>query len=501
VQWSCAETAWIKHSSLAARREVGYCIGRVGLAFEVPNEVVPMLLRSERKTHREPEVVEPYDYRELLAQVEGRKATVGIIGLGYVGLPLGLAAARAGVAAKGFDLDKTKVATLAQGKSYIRHIPTEAVSEAVSSGRFSATTDFALLSDMDVIVVCVPTPITKNCSPDISYILRAGETIRNNLRRGQLIILESTTYPGTTMGELRALLEQTGLKAGRDFFLAFSPEREDPGNQRFTTVHIPKIVGGDGPEATAVAESLYRSFGIRTVTVSSPDTAEAVKLTENVFRAVNIAMVNELKVVFGRMGIDIWEVIQAADTKPFGFMAFYPGPGVGGHCIPADPYFLTARAREFNMSARLTEIACEINRTMPEQVVDGIGKTLDVRFNRGLSGSKVLVLGAAYKKNVDDMRDSPALHLIDILLNRGSQVDYHDTFVPVLPRLHEFPDLEGRQSVPFDVRSLATYHAVVVATDHDGVDYEAVANHARLVIDTRNVFARHGLTSDNIVKL
>lgn len=460
-----------------------------------------MLLRSERKTYREPEVLEPYDHSELLGRVEARKATVGIIGLGYVGLPLGLAAARAGVTSKGFDLDKNKIAALAQGKSYIRHIPTETVSEAVSSGRFSATTDFALLGDMDVIIICVPTPVTKNCSPDISYILRAAETIRNNLRRGQLIILESTTYPGTTMGELRSLLEQTGLSSGRDFFLAFSPEREDPGNQRFTTVHIPKIVGGHGPEATAIAEALYRSFGIRTVTVSSPDTAEAVKLTENVFRAVNIAMVNELKVVFARMGIDIWEVIQAADTKPFGFMAFYPGPGVGGHCIPADPYFLTARAREFNMSARLTEIACEVNRTMPELVVDGIGKTLDVRFHRGLSGSRILVLGAAYKKNIDDMRDSPALHLIEILNGRGAQVDYHDTFVPVLPKLHEFPNLEGRQSVAFDARSLPSYHAVVVATDHDGVDYETVAAHARVVIDTRNVFARRGITSANIVKL
>jgi UDP-N-acetyl-D-glucosamine dehydrogenase len=460
-----------------------------------------MLLRSERKAQREMDVTEVVDHRELLARVESRRANVGIIGLGYVGLPLGLAAARAGVNATGFELDKSKVQALSQGKSYIRHISGESVSEAVASGRFSATTDFSLLRQMDVVVICVPTPITKNCSPDISYIIRAGETVRNNLRPGQLIILESTTYPGTTTGELREILEQTGLVSGRDFFLAFSPEREDPGNQRFTTVHIPKIVGGHGVEATAIAEALYRSFGIKTVTVSSPDTAEAVKLTENVFRSVNIAMVNELKVVFARMGIDIWEVIQAADTKPFGFMAFYPGPGVGGHCIPADPYFLTARAKEFNLSARLTEIACEINRSMPEKVVDGISKALDAHSGRGLCGSRLLLIGAAYKKNIDDMRDSPALHLFELLLDRGAVVEYHDTFVPVIPRLHEFPNLEGRQSVPFDARTLAGYHAVIVATDHDGVDYETVAAYAPMVIDTRNVFARNGLASANIVKL
>jgi UDP-N-acetyl-D-glucosamine dehydrogenase len=460
-----------------------------------------MLLRSERKAQRETDVSEIVDHPELLARVESRRANVGIIGLGYVGLPLGLAAARAGVTAVGFELDKIKVAALSQGRSYIRHIPAESVAEAVASGRFSATTDFSLLRQMDVIVICVPTPVTKNCSPDISYIIRAGESVRNNLRPGQLIVLESTTYPGTTTGELRGILEQTGLQSGKDFFLAFSPEREDPGNQRFTTVHIPKIVGGHGREATVVAEALYRSFGIKTVTVSSADTAEAVKLTENVFRSVNIAMVNELKIVFARMGIDIWEVIQAADTKPFGFMAFYPGPGVGGHCIPADPYFLTARAREFNMSARLTEIACEINRTMPAHVIDGVSKALDAHFSRGLSGSRLLLLGAAYKKNIDDMRDSPALHLFEILLSRGAVVDYHDTFVPSIPRLHEFPNLEGKQSVSFDARSLAAYHAVIVATDHDGVDYETVASYAPLVIDTRNVFARHGLSADNIIKL
>jgi UDP-N-acetyl-D-glucosamine dehydrogenase len=460
-----------------------------------------MLLRSEKSALREPDISEVYDYRKLLTLVEGRKANVGVIGLGYVGLPLALAAARAGVTARGYDLDASKIISLSQGRSYIRHIANEAVDEAISGGRFSATTDFTSLRAMDVIIICVPTPVTKNCSPDISYIIRAGESIRRHLRPGQLIILESTTYPGTTTGELREVLEESGLKSGQDFYLAFSPEREDPGNDRFTTVHIPKIVGGHGAEATVIAETLYRSFGIKTVTVSSPDTAEAVKLTENVFRSVNIAMVNELKVVFGRMGIDIWEVIQAADTKPFGFMAFYPGPGVGGHCIPADPYFLTARAREFNLSARLVEVACEINRSMPEHVIDGIAKTLDVHSQRGLAGSHILVMGAAYKKNIDDMRDSPSLHLIEILLRRGAKVDYHDTYVPVIPRLDEFPNLDGYRSVPISPESLARYQAVVIATDHDGVDYEMVGSYANLIIDTRNVFGRLGLAADNIVKL
>jgi UDP-N-acetyl-D-glucosamine dehydrogenase len=442
-----------------------------------------------------------YDYRDLLAKFESQTAKVGIIGLGYVGVPLALAAVRAGVATTGFDVDVKKVVALNGGSSYIRHISSDSIGEAVASGLFSASSNFAGLAEMDAIIICVPTPITKNCSPDVGYITSAADSIALHLRPGQLVVLESTTYPGTTSGELKTILERSGLKSGEDFFLAFSPEREDPGNERFTTTLIPKVVGGEGVEATALADTLYRSFGISTVTVSSADTAEAVKLTENVFRAVNIALVNELKTVFGRMGIDVWEVIQAAETKPFGFMAFYPGPGVGGHCIPADPYFLTARAREFKQSARLIEIACEINRFMPEAVVDGLAKALDQKRQRGLTGSRILVVGAAYKKNVDDVRDSPALHIIDLLEQRGASVDYHDSYVPTIPWQHEFPGLEGRRSVPLEARRLARYDAVLLATEHDDVDYGLIKNHAVLIADTRNAFAKRGLTADTIVKL
>jgi UDP-N-acetyl-D-glucosamine dehydrogenase len=353
---------------------------------------------------------------------------------------------------------------------------------------------------MDVVLICVPTPLNKHREPDLSFVVATTETIRPRLRRGQLIVLESTTYPGTTTEVLRPILETTGLMSGVDFFLAYSPEREDPGNINFSTSAIPKIIGGDGPDALELTKSLYQSFIKQVVPVSSPETAEAVKLTENIFRAVNIALVNELKIIFGAMQIDIWEVIEAAKTKPFGFMAFYPGPGLGGHCIPIDPFYLTWRAREFDIATRFIELAGEINTRMPYYVVDRIAEELDRRFSRGISGARILLLGIAYKKNVDDMRESPSLKLIELMEGKGATVEYHDPYIPVIPTTREHAKLAGRLSVDLSPESVAAYDAVLIATDHDSVDYSHLVRNARLVVDTRGVCRRHGISDDNVVR-
>lgn len=442
----------------------------------------------------------PHAQRLARAIADG-SAVVAIIGLGYVGLPLALAFAGKGTRVLGVDIDAGKVAAITAGRSYFRHIPSERVGAEVAAGRFAATDDFARLAEADAILLCVPTPLTAHREPDMSYIVATTEAVARHLRPGQLVVLESSTYPGTTDEVMRPILEKAGLVSGRDFFLAFSPEREDPGNERFDTAAIPKIVGGDGADALALACRLYERAVAVTVPVSSTRTAEAVKLLENIFRAVNIALVNELKVIYGAMGVDVWEVIEAAKSKPFGFMPFYPGPGLGGHCIPIDPFYLTWKAREHEIATRLIELSGEINTAMPRHVVERLAEALSDRAGKALNGARVLILGMAYKKNVDDMRESPALKLLELLEERGAAVDYHDPFVPEIPPTRKFPTLEGRRSVALDRAVLSAVDVVLIATDHDGVDYALVAEVARLVVDTRNAMAsRLGALPANVVK-
>lgn len=425
--------------------------------------------------------------REVLhRRVRARTAHIGVIGLGYVGLPLVRAMAEAGFTATGFDTDPEKVRQLGAGRSYMRHIPDEAIAALQASGRFTATASFAQVGTLDAIAICVPTPLTSNREPDLSFITSTGEAIAPHLRRGQLVILESTTYPGTTLEVLVPILERSGLRVGEDLFVAYSPEREDPGNAVFTTTSIPKVVGGHDRFTTEVACDLYRQFVREVVPVSSPSVAEAVKLTENIFRAVNIALVNELKVVFDAMDVDIWEVIEAAKTKPFGFMPFYPGPGLGGHCIPIDPFYLTWKAREHGIATRFIELAGEINTSMPRHVVERLAIALDQRAGRGLNGASILVIGLAYKKNIDDTRESPALAIIELLDRRGACVAYHDPFVAVIPRTRRHGSLAGRRLIELLPETVAGFNAVLIVTDHDVVDYAALVGAARLVVDTRN---------------
>ncbi|TQF80836.1 nucleotide sugar dehydrogenase [Elioraea sp. Yellowstone] len=435
-----------------------------------------------------------------LALFRDGRPLIGVIGLGYVGVPLALAAVKADLPVLGFDIATARVAQLNRGESFIRHIPAAAIAEARASGRFEATDDFARLGEPDAILIAVPTPLTRQREPDLSFVENTARAIAGRLRPGQLIVLESTTYPGTTEEVIKPVLEATGLRSGKDFYLAYSPEREDPGNPTHGTRSIPKVVGGDGPAALAMARALYGRIVVDTVPVSSTATAEAVKLTENIFRAVNIALVNELKLVYGAMGIDVWEVIEAAKTKPFGFMPFYPGPGLGGHCIPIDPFYLTWKAREYDIATRFIELAGEINTEMPYHVVNRLAEAVDRSAGRGLNGARILILGVAYKKNVDDMRESPALKLMALLERRGAVVDYHDPFIPVLPPTREHGELAGRSSVALDAATLGRYDAVLIATDHDAVDYRLVALHAKVVVDTRNACQRHGVTGATIVK-
>jgi UDP-N-acetyl-D-glucosamine dehydrogenase len=357
---------------------------------------------------------------------------------------------------------------------------------------------------MDAIIICVPTPLTAGREPDLSYIVATGQAIASRLRAGQLVVLESTTYPGTTDDVLRPLLEAGGLEAGGlrsgvDFFLGYSPEREDPGNAKFATAGIPKVVGGDGDAAKAIITRLYDRIVVRTVPVSNMRTAEAVKLTENIFRAVNIALVNELKVIYSAMGIDIWEVIEAAKSKPFGYMPFYPGPGLGGHCIPIDPFYLSWKAREHGISTRFIELAGEINTAMPRYVVARLIEALKDRFALALDRAAILIVGIAYKKNVDDMRESPALHIFEMLESQGARVTFHDPFIPEIRASREHASLAGRKSAPLEPAQLGAFDAVLILTDHDGLDYAAIGRHARLVVDTRNVMARAGCAGANVV--
>ena len=421
--------------------------------------------------------------RELLA---ARKAAVGVIGLGYVGLPLALAAHRAGFAVIGFDIDRAKVERINAGGSPMHTLPAERVAEALARGNFRATHDFSEIADVNALAICVPTPLSRHREPDLTFIEKTGEAIAPHLRRGQLIVLESTTYPGTTQDVLRPILEKSGLKAGRDFFLAYSPEREDPGNPDFETSTIPRVVGGDDPATAELAALLYGAIVSKVVPVASTATAEAVKLTENIFRAVNIALVNELKQIYGRMGINVWDVIDAAKTKPFGFMPFYPGPGLGGHCIPIDPFYLTWKAREYNVATRFIELAGEVNANAPRAVIEALIEALSKRQRKSLCGARILLLGMAYKKNVDDMRESPSLTILEMLEARGADVGYYDPHIPVIPMTREHAPLAGRESVAWNRETISSFDAALICTDHDGVDYAALAEWVPLVVDTRN---------------
>lgn len=414
---------------------------------------------------------------------------IAIVGLGYVGLPLSLQFARSGVAVLGLDIDPAKVDAINCGRSYIKHVPAGTVAEQVKAHRLAAAADFSRVREVDAVIICVPTPLNKNREPDISFILETGRAIAPHLRQGTLVALESTTYPGTTDEDLRAVLEAgSGLKAGVDFHLAFSPEREDPANPLSKVGEVPKLVGGLTPACRDKAVQIYGQAIKTVVPVSSCRVAEAAKLLENIFRSVNIALVNELKLVYGSMGIDIWEVIEAARTKPFGFMAFYPGPGLGGHCIPIDPFYLTWKAREFERSTRFIELAGEINTFMPVHVVERLGEALNAA-RKPLNGSRVLVLGLAYKPNVDDERESPSYRIMELLKQRGAEVAYHDPHVPVIRPTREHPQWAGTKSVPWARATITSFDAVVIATAHACVNYQELADWAQCIVDTRNAMA------------
>lgn len=432
----------------------------------------------------------------LLDRVEQRDFTIGIIGLGYVGLPLALTAVSKGFRVLGFDVEQSRVEQIMAGGTVIKHIPGEKFAGPIADGSFEATADLGRLGEPDAILIAVPTPLDKHQEPDLTYVENSTRSIAAALRSGQLVVLESTTWPGTTREVMQPILEAGGLKAGSDFFLAFSPEREDPGNPDFTNSIIPKVVGADDPASLQLATKVYDNLVSRTVPVTSAATAEAVKLTENIFRSVNIALVNELKMIFDKMDINVWEVIDAAKSKPFGYMAFYPGPGLGGHCIPIDPFYLTWKAREFESPTRFIELAGQINTSMPRYVIDRLAEALDRQTGRGLNGSRILLIGMAYKKNVDDMRESPALKLTELLEHRGSRVDYHDPHIPEVPMTRDHPEFAGRKSVDITAENVAAYDVVLIATDHADVDWDLVVDHAKLVVDTRNVCR----TADNVAR-
>lgn len=419
----------------------------------------------------------------LLAKISDRQARVGIIGLGYVGLPLAKAFIDSGFSVIGFDVDTNKVNQLKRGESYVGHISNDTI-KAMTSSRFDPTSDFKRLSEPEVIIICVPTPLSDAREPDLTYIVKSSEAIAAQLRAGQLVVLESTTYPGTTRHVVLPILEKTGLKPGEDFFLAFSPEREDPGNPNFSAPTIPKVVGGLDDQSLQLAAALYGLAMVKVVRVSSPEVAEACKILENTYRAVNIALVNELKVLYDRMGINVWEVIEAAKTKPFGFQAFYPGPGLGGHCIPIDPFYLTWVARKFGITTRFIELAGEINTSMPAYVVTKVAEALNDQ-GKPIKGSKITLLGMAYKKDVDDPRESPGFELMELLLKRGAIVQYNDPHIPKLPTMRHYPNLH-LVSQQLTSEYLQAQDCVLISTDHSAYDWAWIVEHSRLVVDTRN---------------
>lgn len=423
----------------------------------------------------------------LMNHIKSHEVRVGIIGLGHAGLPLALAFAEKKFRAHGFDIDQVKTNMISRQESYLKHIPASRVAGVVQGGYLVATSSFDPLKDQDVIIICVPTPLTASHQPDVSYIVNTGREIKNRLRKGQLIILESTTYPGTTEELLLSLLQESGLKCGEDFFLAFSPEREDPGNVEFGMSKIPKVVSGIDQASGDLAQALYNEIVELTVRVSSTRVAEATKLTENIFRAVNIALVNELKMVYDGMGIDIWEVMDAAATKPFGFMRFNPGPGWGGHCIPLDPFYLTWKAQEYGITPKFIELAGKINADMPQWIVGKISAALKNQ-GQAVKGSRILLLGLAYKRDIADTRESPAFGIMSLLEKLGAKLNYHDPLVPEITMTRHFPERAGMSSINLTPESLQSYDVVLVVTDHTDVDYALVAKHAKLIVDSRGIY-------------
>ena len=421
----------------------------------------------------------------LKDKIAKKKYLLGVIGLGYVGLPLSLTFLRKSISVLGFDLDPDKINRIHAGRSYIKHIPSNELAGFVQQDKFSATADFSRLNEPDVLLICVPTPLTQNREPDMQFIENTARSIAKALRPGQLVILESTTYPGTTVDLLQPILEHSGLKGGEDFALAYSPEREDPGNPQYSTADIPKVVGGINKESTRLACDFYNTALQTVVEVSSTQAAEMSKLLENIFRSVNIAMVNELKILCHRMGIDIWEVIRASSTKPFGFMPFYPGPGLGGHCIPIDPFYLTSKAREYDFPTKFIELAGEVNTAMPYYVIQRVMEALNSR-KKPINGSKVLLLGLAYKKDVDDPRESPSFKLIELLQGKGAEVIYNDPHIPTIPPVRKYSfSMDSTELTP---ETLAAVDCILLATDHSAYDYQFIIEHADLIIDTRNAF-------------
>lgn len=421
---------------------------------------------------------------QLEQAIKDKTAIIGIIGLGYVGLPLIDAFVKSGFKTMGFDVDQNKVDQLQAGKSYIKHIPSTTVSDWLEKKQFEATADLSRMAEADALLICVPTPLTTSRDPDLTYVEKTAEAIAKTLRPGQLVVLESTTYPTTTRDVLLPILEAGGLKVGKDYYLAYSPEREDPGNPDFSAAGIPKVVGGMEENSLRIASALYSHAVVNVIPVTSPEVAEACKILENTYRAVNIAMVNELKTLFDRMNIDVWEVIDAAKTKPFGFQAFYPGPGLGGHCIPIDPFYLSWLARKEGQTTRFIELAGEVNTRMPRYVIDRLAEFLNEK-SKPLKGSKICMLGVAYKKDVDDPRESPSFHLLDLLMERGVDFTYNDPHIPKLPKMrhHDVPAMESQELTP---EYLAEQDCVLIATDHSAYDYDFIVKHSQMVLDTRN---------------
>jgi UDP-N-acetyl-D-glucosamine dehydrogenase len=426
-------------------------------------------------------------HEELHRKIEDKTALVGIVGLGYVGLPLALAFTERGFRVLGFDVDQAKAEMVNRGRGYIKHIDPTRVTRAAEQKLLTATADFSRLGEPDAVLICVPTPLTPQREPDLTYVETTSRAIAKTLRRGQLVVLESTTYPGTTDELVRSALDASGLALGSDYFLAFSPEREDPGNKEFGTTTIPKVVGGVDERSGELAGRLYEQAIAQVVRVRSARVAEASKLTENIYRAVNIALVNELKVIYDRMGIDVWDVLDAAETKPFGFKRFNPGPGWGGHCIPLDPFYLSWKAREYGASSRFIEYAGEVNVQMPSYVVEKLMLALNER-GKAVRGSRILVLGIAYKKDIDDPRESPSFEVIEKLVHLGASVSYYDPHIPEAPRMRSWPNLPAMKSIDLTKAALASADAVMVVTDHSAVDYDFVLEHSSLVVDTRGVY-------------
>jgi UDP-N-acetyl-D-glucosamine dehydrogenase len=434
---------------------------------------------------------------KLQDKITQKEFLLGIIGLGYVGLPLSLTFLRKDIAVLGFDLDIKKIDMLHAGVSYIKHIPSEKLNAFVQQGKLSATADFSRLNEPDVLLICVPTPLTQNREPDMHYIENTGHAIAKVLRPGQMVILESTTYPGTTVELLLPILENSGLAAGKDFALAYSPEREDPGNPKYTTADIPKVVGGINDESTALAADFYKTGLQSVVGVSSTQTAEMSKLLENIFRSVNIALVNELKILSHRMGIDVWEVIRASSTKPFGYMPFYPGPGLGGHCIPIDPFYLTSKAREYDFPTKFIELAGEVNTAMPYYVIQRVMEALNSR-KKSINGSRILLLGMAYKKDIDDPRESPSFKLLELLQEKGAEVLYNDPHIPVLLPMRKYSF--NLKSTDITAETLASMDCILLATDHSAYDYRFILEHADLIVDTRNAFNGLNGAADKVMQ-